>query len=155
MTGCSISGYMKGGKGVAEFAQGVYGKIGGQHAVSPTDHTIAMNAGANCETMTLGGNSVAPINSPIQSGGAGLAETSTPFRGGAQQQQQQQNSSQQNQNGGKKQQQEGGKTIIGDLLVPAGFLLASQTLLRGSSKKRGGKRKSRKTRRNRRSRRRP
>lgn len=50
--------------------------------------------------------------------------------------------------------QAGGKTVIGDLLVPAGFLIASQQMSR-RSKKRGGKKSGRKSRRNRRSRRRP
>lgn len=71
---------------------------------------------------------------------------------GGQQQLQQQGGEQQ------LQQQEGdlvgGKTVIGDLLVPAGFLLGSQYAQR-RSKKRGGKKSGRKSRRNRRSRRRP
>jgi hypothetical protein len=75
---------------------------------------------------------------------------------GGQQQQQQQSTCQQ---GGEQQLQQegdlvGGKTVIGDLLVPAGFLLGSQYAQR-RSKKRGGKKSGRKSRRNRRSRRRP
>ena len=50
--------------------------------------------------------------------------------------------------------QDGGNTVIGNLLVPAGLLVASQYASR-RSKKRGGKKSSRKSRRNRKSRRRP
>ena len=59
--------------------------------------------------------------------------------------------------GGEQQEQEhqeGGKTVIGDLLVPAGLLFASQRMLK-TTKKRGGKKTGRKSRRNRRSRRKP
>ena len=50
--------------------------------------------------------------------------------------------------------QDGGNTVIGNLLVPAGLLVASQYASR-RSKKRGGKKSSRKSRRNRKSLRRP
>ena len=50
--------------------------------------------------------------------------------------------------------QDGGNTVVGNLLVPAGLLFASQYASR-RSKKRGGKKSGRKSRRNRRSRRRP
>lgn len=49
--------------------------------------------------------------------------------------------------------QDGGNTVIGNILVPAGLLVASQYASR-RSKKRGGKKSSRKSRRNRKSRRR-
>ena len=56
--------------------------------------------------------------------------------------------------GGVDDSQEGGNTVVGNLLVPAGLLVASQYVSR-RSKKRGGKKSGRKSRRNRRSRRRP
>lgn len=50
--------------------------------------------------------------------------------------------------------QDGGNTVVGNLLVPAGLLFASQRMLK-TTKKRGGKKSGRKSRRNRRSRRKP
>jgi len=55
---------------------------------------------------------------------------------------------------GQPEVQEGGEAVIGNLLVPAGLLVASQYVSRRSTK-RGGKKSGRKSRRNRRSRRRP
>jgi hypothetical protein len=55
---------------------------------------------------------------------------------------------------GQPEGQAGGEAVIGNLLVPAGLLVASQYVSRRSTK-RGGKKSGRKSRRNRRSRRRP
>ena len=55
---------------------------------------------------------------------------------------------------GQPEGQAGGEAVIGNLLVPAGLLVASQYVSRRSTKK-GGKKSGRKSRRNRRSRRRP
>ena len=118
---------MNGGNGAAEYGVSVYGGVGQQHAGQ--GNLIAMRGGKQQQ----------------------------------QQQQQQQGGQQQQQTtcqkGGEQQLQQeveitGGKTVIGDLLVPAGLLFASQRMLR-RSKKRGGKKNGRKSRRNRRSRRRP
>lgn len=135
---------MMGGNGATEFAQGVYGGIGQQHPVSSTDNTISMNSlgnGSNSEiSNTLGGSSVAANAAPItQSGG----------KKQQQEQQQQQGGDPEVVPGG----QDGGKTIVGDLLVPAGFLYASQRYLRKTNKKKGGKKNGRKSMRNKRSRR--
>jgi hypothetical protein len=126
MTGCGNKSIF-GGNGAAEHGVSVYGGVGQQQAGQ--------------------GNLIL-------------------MRGGQQQQQQQQQTGcqtggqqQLHQQGGEQQLQQegdlvGGKTVIGDLLVPAGFLLGSQYAQR-RSKKRGGKKSGRKSRRNRRSRRRP
>jgi hypothetical protein len=137
------------GGGVAENAIAVYGGIGQQHAAQGMGNVIAMNP--------VGG-SVAANVMPLQSGG-GIADGATlltapaivklggenqhmqPMHGGNQLEQLHQNS----------QEQQGGKTVIADLLVPAGLLYASQRMLKKSMKKKGGKKGGRKSRRNKRS----
>ena len=55
----------QGGGGAAEFATGVYGSAGNQHAASNVDHTIHMNAGVSGK---CGGASVADNAAPYQGG---------------------------------------------------------------------------------------
>jgi hypothetical protein len=124
MTGCGNKSIF-GGNGAAEHGVSVYGGVGQQQAGQ--GNLILMRGGQQ-------------------------QQQSTCQQGGKQKQQLQQE-------GGEQQLQQegdlvGGKTVIGDLLVPAGFLLGSQYAQR-RSKKRGGKKSGRKSRRNRRSRRRP
>ena len=130
MIGCS----MMGGDGAAEYGGKVYGGINDQHAVQ--GNLIAMN------------------------GGNGAAEYGVNVYGGPGQQHAGQgnliamNSTQSNILQGGSKPQNGGNTVIGELLLPAGMLIASQYASR-RSKKRGGRKSGRKSRRNRRSRRRP
>jgi hypothetical protein len=146
------------GGGLAENAIAVYGGIGDQRAGSNIDNTIAMNPS---------GGSLAATVMPVQSGG-GIADSATvltaspaaivtlggekqhmqPMHGGNQLESLEQQY--QEGEGG----QDGGKTVITDLLVPAGLLYASQYMLKKSMKKsmkKGGKKGSRKSRRNKRS----
>lgn len=121
---------MKGGNGAAEYGASVYGGVGQQHAGQ--------------------GNLIAIRGGQQQLKQQGGQQQTTCQQGGQQQLQQE---------GGEQQLQQegetvGGKTVIGDLLVPAGLLFASQRMLTRSNK-RGGKKSGRKSRRNRRSRRKP
>lgn len=124
MIGCS----MMGGNGAAEYGVATYGAVGQQHAGQ--GNLIVMKGGEQ---------------QLKQQGG----EHQIHQQGGENQEQLEGQEALEGQEG-----QEGGKTVVGELLVPAGLLFASQRMLK-TTKKRGGKKSGKKSRRNRRSRRRP
>ena len=60
-----------GGDGAAEHAINTYGGIGHQHAVSATDHTIAVNTGSAIVPAVVKGG--APLSPALVTGGSELA----------------------------------------------------------------------------------
>jgi len=125
-----------GNSGASDYGVKTFGAAGQQHPVPGGGNLIAMNGnqmqnGGNQMPMQQGGNQI-----PIQQGGNPMDSMNSMLKTG----------------GDNNNIKYGGKTVVGDLLVPAGLLFARQRLLRRSKK--GNKKYRRSSRRNRRSRRR-
>jgi len=67
----SSKNMIMGGDGAAEHAINTYGGIGQQHAVSATDHTIAVNTGAGIVPAVVKGG--APLSPALVTGGGELS----------------------------------------------------------------------------------